>query len=44
MEMPKLLWKLKELSCEGVEFTALEHMFCKDILAHLRLHTFHEME
>jgi hypothetical protein len=35
---------LKEPRCEGVESNALVHMFCKDILAHLRLRTLHEME
>jgi hypothetical protein len=40
----KLTLILKELRCEGVEFTALERIFCKDFLAHLRHHTFHDME
>jgi hypothetical protein len=42
--MPKLMQTLKELRCEGVELNALELMFCKDILAHLRLRTFCKME
>jgi hypothetical protein len=43
-KMPKLTWRLKELRCEGVEFNAFGHMLCKDILAHLRHHTFREMK
>jgi hypothetical protein len=43
-KMPKLMRMLKEPRCEGVESNALVHMFCKDILAHLRLRTLHEME
>jgi hypothetical protein len=43
-KMLKLMQTLKELRCEGVEFKALEIMFCKDILVHLRLHTFCKME
>jgi hypothetical protein len=35
---------LKEPRCEGVEFNALELVFCKDILTHLRLCTFRKME
>jgi hypothetical protein len=41
---PKLTLMLKKLRCEGVEFIFLEHVFCKDFLAHLRHHTFHDME
>jgi hypothetical protein len=41
---PKLMWTLDELRCEGVEFNALEFVFCKYILVRLRLHTFCEME
>jgi hypothetical protein len=40
----KLTLTLKELRCEGMEFIALEHVFCKDFLAHLRHHTFRDME
>jgi hypothetical protein len=40
----KLMLLLKELRCEGVEFIALEQIFRKDFLAHLRHHTFHDME
>jgi hypothetical protein len=43
-KMPKRMRRLNELRCEGVEFNAFEHLFCKDILAHLRHHTFHAME
>jgi hypothetical protein len=43
-KMPRLMWRLKELRCEGVEFNSFEFMFCKDILAHLRHRTFCEME
>jgi hypothetical protein len=42
-KMLKLMRTLKELRCEGVNFTALRLVFCKDILAHLRLHTFCDM-
>jgi hypothetical protein len=35
---------LKELRCEGAEFTTLERIFCKDFSAHLRDQTFHDME
>jgi hypothetical protein len=38
----KLMGSLKELRYEGVNFNALGLVFCKDILAHLRLHTFYE--
>jgi hypothetical protein len=41
---PKLKQMLKEVRCEGLEFNALELVFGKDILAHLRLHTFCKME
>jgi hypothetical protein len=41
---PKLMLMLKELRCEGVEFIALECIFCKDFLAHLWHHTFCDME
>jgi hypothetical protein len=40
---PKLMQTLKELRCEGVNFNALGLVVCKDIMAHLRLHTFYEM-
>jgi hypothetical protein len=40
----KLTLMLKELRCEGMVFIALEHIFCKDFLAHLRHHRFHDME
>jgi hypothetical protein len=40
----KLTLMLKELTCDGVEFIALERVFCKDFLAHLRHRTFHGME
>jgi hypothetical protein len=43
-KMLKLMQTLKELMCEGVNFNALKLVFCKDILAHLMLHTFCEME
>jgi hypothetical protein len=39
----KLMRMLKELRCEGVNFNALGLVFCKDILAHLRLLTFCEI-
>jgi hypothetical protein len=38
-----MMQTLKELRCEGVNFNALRLVLCKDILAHLRLHTFCEM-
>jgi D-serine deaminase-like pyridoxal phosphate-dependent protein len=41
---PKLTLMLKELRCEGVEFIALERIFHKDFLAHLRHHTFRDTE
>jgi hypothetical protein len=41
---PKLTMMLKELRYEGVEFIALERVFCKDFLAHLRHRTFCDME
>jgi hypothetical protein len=40
---PKLMQTLKEPRCEGVNFNALGLVVCKDIMAHLRLHTFYEM-
>jgi hypothetical protein len=40
---PKLMRTLKKLRCEGVNFNALGLVLSKDILAHLRLHTFCEM-
>jgi hypothetical protein len=43
-KMPKLMQALKEQRCEGGDFNALELMFCKDILAHMRLHSFCKME
>jgi hypothetical protein len=43
-KMLKLMQTLKELRFEGVEFNALELVFCKDILAHIRLHIFCKME
>jgi hypothetical protein len=42
-KMMKLMLSLKELRYEGVNFNALGLVFCKDILAHLRLRTFCEM-
>jgi hypothetical protein len=42
--MSKLSWKLKKPRCERVELCVFEHKFCKDILAQLRHHPFHEME
>jgi hypothetical protein len=39
----KLMRMMKELRCEGVNFNALGLVVCKDIMAHLRLHTFYEM-
>jgi hypothetical protein len=39
----KLVLSLKELRCERVNFNVLGLVFCKDILAHLRLRTFCEM-
>jgi accessory gene regulator protein AgrB len=39
----KLVWVLKELRCE-VESNVLDCIFCKGVLAHLRLHNFFEME
>jgi hypothetical protein len=43
-KMLRLMWSLKKLRCGGVELDVFEHMFCKDILAHMRPRTFHEME
>jgi hypothetical protein len=43
-KMPKLMRTLEELRCEGVNFNALELVFFKDALAHLRIHIFCEME
>jgi hypothetical protein len=43
-KLPKLMQTLKELRCEGVEFNALELVYCKDILAQLRLSIFCKME
>jgi hypothetical protein len=37
-------WRLKKLRCDRVEFSVFEHQFCKNILAYLRHHIFHEME
>jgi hypothetical protein len=42
-KMPKLMRMLKELRCQGVNFNALGLVFYKDILVHLRLHTFCEI-
>jgi hypothetical protein len=41
---PKLMWMLKVLRCEGVKFNVSGLMLFKDILAHLRLRAFYEME
>jgi hypothetical protein len=30
-ETPKLMWMLKELSCERVEFNVSKHKLCNDI-------------
>jgi hypothetical protein len=40
----KLSWRLRKLRCEGVEFSVVEHKFCKNILAQLRHRIFHEVE
>jgi hypothetical protein len=42
--MPKLLQMLGKLRFERVEFNGSQLMFCIDILAHLGLRTFREME
>jgi hypothetical protein len=44
LEDAKAVVETEKLRCEGVEFSVFEHMFCKDILAHLRHRIFREME
>jgi hypothetical protein len=34
----------KKMRCKGVKFTVFEHNFCKNILAQLRHHIFHEIK